>query len=108
MRRASRRAEAEDAWLRVRDAVRTVGRYRRVDIGPATNATIRRIGGWVSLCTTAVDRMDVTRRDFVRLWQTAVTQSDHGQDGEPLGGFDDGTRPVKILISVTAPSTASR
>ena len=56
-----------DAWLVVRRAMSSVGRYQTVDFGPTVNKAVEALGGWVDLCLRdETDLESFARPQFLR------------------------------------------
>lgn len=66
MAAVSRGDAVERAWGVVEGALRTVGRYRSVDFGPAVNAAIRHLGGWQKICECSTDELHFRQQAFAK------------------------------------------
>jgi len=73
------------AWTEVEEAVSRIGRYETVQFAdPVINATIRALGGWISLCDQNLDE-PWTQKEFERRY-LAYSEVGAGLN-EPLPGL---------------------
>lgn len=109
----SRGDAVERAWGVVEGALRTVGRYRSVDFGPAVNAAVRHIGGWQKLCETNTDELHFRQRDFgkaldlysrggvtpeIGVHHAGLIEQDHVRRGLPVPEMlGEGPRAVPLV-----------
>jgi len=113
------------AWQAVRDAIRRVGAYDSPDFADTViNATVRELGGWVSVCDTLSEEMQWLEKRFCALYSAlsganlpehqtqrlaGITEIDNARNGyvnEPvrvaqircLTVDSDQTEPVRICL----------
>lgn len=90
MAAVSRGDAVERAWGVVEGALRTVGRYRSVDFGPAVNAAVRHVGGWSKLCETSTDELHFRQRDFSKALDLYSRGAVSPELGCHLAGLEEG------------------
>lgn len=61
------------AWAVVRHAIARVGGYDSADFSPIVNATIRELGGWVTVCNTLTDEMQWLEKRFCAAYRAFST-----------------------------------
>jgi hypothetical protein len=92
------------AWDCVRKAISSAGSYRTVDFeDKVINATIRQMGGWVSLCNTPPAELKWVGKDFCKRYEI-VCRAAIG-DPSPLPGIiaSNGDEVETLRISSVLP-----
>ncbi len=72
--------QATLAWLRVHEAVKSVGPYESIDFSDdrAINSAIEAMGGWVHLCQASLDEWKWKRIEFEKLYPTMAQRKNGG------------------------------
>lgn len=106
------------AWSKVREAIRVHGGYETVTFDdPLITATIRDMGGWVSLCDTPTEEMKWRYMKEFQPIYSAIAKTGIG-DSSPLAGIHERTNeklgygpqaaPVRIETELPVHRVASR
>ena len=89
-------AEAILAWGAVRSAMDALDVYGNPDFGRLTNAVIRNLGGWLSLCEATLKELEFKRKDFERVYRELADKDPGILNGAPhFGQF--GHYPVTVI-----------
>lgn len=85
---------AENAWLKVMDAVHYIGCYGTPDFeNKAVHNSIMRLGGWLKICNSTESELPWLKKEFLKNYQSCFKYSD-SLENVSLGNTD-----VKRLVN---------
>ena len=100
---------AVKAFMAMEEAVTKIGGYSTIDFDDRfINATVRALGGWVSVCETPADEFDkFLKQKFEKTYTALVTAGVGAEQAEPLQGRHDRVnsiggyerQPVRIITT---------
>ena len=100
----SQKDQAVEAWLRVTEAVKSIGNYQSVKFpDPVIHSCIDAMGGWEELGRVTNDEWKWKRKEFETLYPIMARRREHPKillgtcDRENIGrGFQQEAKPVLI------------
>lgn len=68
--------QAAAEWTNLLAMLRVGVRYRKIQVHPTTEATVRVLGGWNAVCDWPEKSLDFKRNDFIHHWQELHGKAD--------------------------------